>query len=199
MRVVFFGFQAIVFILIRPFSKRVHRRINKEIVELLWLVLIWVFDWWANMKSVQLPLQVELYADAETLELLGKEHALMICNHRSDIDWLVGWVLAQRFGCLGSGLALIKKEAAYLPVLGWSMWFSDYIFLERSWAKDQNRLKSGLDGLRDFPQPFWLALFVEGTRFTQEKLLAAQEYARSVGMPVPRKVLIPRTKGFVTR
>lgn len=25
----------------------------------------------------------------------GKEHALVISNHRSDIDWLVGWVLAQ--------------------------------------------------------------------------------------------------------
>ena len=25
----------------------------------------------------------------------GKEHALLISNHRSDIDWLVGWVLAQ--------------------------------------------------------------------------------------------------------
>lgn len=28
-------------------------------------------------------------------EFPGKEHALLICNHRSDIDWLVGWVLAQ--------------------------------------------------------------------------------------------------------
>lgn len=27
--------------------------------------------------------------------LSGKEHALVISNHRSDIDWLVGWVLAQ--------------------------------------------------------------------------------------------------------
>jgi 1-acyl-sn-glycerol-3-phosphate acyltransferase len=25
----------------------------------------------------------------------GKEHALVICNHRSDIDWLVGWIMAQ--------------------------------------------------------------------------------------------------------
>jgi 1-acyl-sn-glycerol-3-phosphate acyltransferase len=25
----------------------------------------------------------------------GKEHALVICNHRSDIDWLVGWITAQ--------------------------------------------------------------------------------------------------------
>lgn len=27
--------------------------------------------------------------------VLGKEHALVMCNHRSDIDWLVGWVVAQ--------------------------------------------------------------------------------------------------------
>jgi 1-acyl-sn-glycerol-3-phosphate acyltransferase len=25
----------------------------------------------------------------------GKEHALLISNHRSDIDWLVGWIMAQ--------------------------------------------------------------------------------------------------------
>lgn len=54
--------------------------------------------------------------------------------------------------------------------------------------------QSGIQRLKDFPQPFWLALFVEGTRFTQAKLLAAQEYAASTGLPVPRNVLIPRTK-----
>ena len=55
-------------------------------------------------------------------------------------------------------------------------------------------LQSGVQRLKDYPQPFWLALFVEGTRFTQAKLLAAQEYAASTGLPVPRNVLIPRTK-----
>jgi lysophosphatidic acid acyltransferase/lysophosphatidylinositol acyltransferase len=44
------------------------------------------------------------------------------------------------------------------------------------------------------PVPFWLALFVEGTRFTQSKLIAAQEFATSRGMPVPKNVLVPRTK-----
>ncbi|CAN4118453.1 unnamed protein product [Withania somnifera] len=136
--------------------------------------------------------------EPETFRLMGKEHALLIANHRSDIDWLVGWVLAQRSGCLGSALAVMKKSSKFLPVLGWSMWFSEYLFLERSWAKDENTLKSGLQRLWDYPQPFWLALFVEGTRFTQAKLLAAQEYAVSAGLPVPKNVLIPRTKGFVT-
>lgn len=31
----------------------------------------------------------------ELLNIPGKEHALVVSNHKSDIDWLVGWVLAQ--------------------------------------------------------------------------------------------------------
>ncbi|KAJ7980774.1 1-acyl-sn-glycerol-3-phosphate acyltransferase 3-like [Quillaja saponaria] len=183
--------QAVFFILVRPLSKNMYRRINQVVVEFLWLELIWLFDWRAGMK-------VELYADSETYQLMGQENALVICNHRCDIDWLVGWVLAQRSGCLGSALAIMKKEAKFLPIIGWSMWFSDYIFLERSWAKDERALKLGFQQLENFPLPFWLAMFVEGTRFTQPKLLAAQEFASSRGLPIPRNVLIPRTKGFVS-
>ncbi|KAL7097954.1 hypothetical protein ACP275_10G175400 [Erythranthe tilingii] len=182
--------QAICCVLIRPLSKNTYRRINRVLVEILWLEFVWLIDWWAGIK-------VELYTDSETFKLMGKEHALVICNHRSDIDWLVGWVLSQRSGCLGSSFAVMKKSMRVLPVIGWAMWFSEHLFLERSWANDESTLKSGLQRLKDFPQPFWLALFVEGTRFTQAKLLAAQEYASSVGLPVPRNVLIPRTKGFV--
>lgn len=101
------------------------------------------------------------------------------------------------------------------------MWFSDYVFLERSWARDEITLKVllnssvhlvwavsvsyiyilkhfsvqlGLQRLKDFPTPFWLALFVEGTRFTTAKLQAAQEYAAKNGLPIPKNVLVPRTK-----
>lgn len=183
--------QLVFFIIVRPFSKSLYRRINKTVVELLWLQLIWLIDWWACIK-------VNLYADADTLQLLGKEHALVLSNHRSDIDWLIGWVMAQRAGCLGSSLAIMKKEAKYLPIIGWSMWFSDYIFLERSWDKDEKTLEAGFKRFEDFPMTFWLALFVEGTRFTQEKLEAAQEYASIRSLPSPRNVLIPRTKGFVS-
>ncbi|KAL3534209.1 hypothetical protein ACH5RR_002670 [Cinchona calisaya] len=184
-------FQAIFFVLVRPISKSTYRRINRVLAELLWLELVWIVDWWAGVK-------IQLYTDSETFKFMGKEHALVISNHKSDIDWLVGWVLAQRSGCLGSTLAVMKKSSKLLPVIGWSMCFSEYLFLERSWAKDESTLKLGLQRLRDYPLPFWLALFVEGTRFTQAKLLAAQEYAASSGLPVPRNVLIPRTKGFVT-
>ncbi|XP_074380481.1 1-acyl-sn-glycerol-3-phosphate acyltransferase 2-like isoform X2 [Apium graveolens] len=182
--------QAFFFITVWPFSKKAYVRINKVVVELLWLEFVWLADWWAGVK-------IEVYADAETFQLMGKEHALVICNHRSDIDWLVGWILAQRAGCLGSSFAVTKKAARYLPVVGWSIWFSGAIFLERSWEKDEKTLKAGFQRLKDFPCAFWLWLFVEGTRFTQAKLLAAQEYASSMGLPTPRNVLIPRTKVHV--
>ncbi|KAK4759433.1 hypothetical protein SAY87_022564 [Trapa incisa] len=183
--------QAVCFVLVRPLSKSTYRRINRVVAESLWLELIWLIDWWAGVK-------VKLFTDRETFHLMGKEHSLVISNHKSDIDWLVGWVLSQRSGCLGSTLAVMKKSSKFLPVIGWSMWFSEYLFLERSWAKDESTLKLGLQRLKDYPLPFWLALFVEGTRFTQAKLLAAQQYAASNGLPVPRNVLIPRTKGFVS-
>ncbi|PKU67777.1 1-acyl-sn-glycerol-3-phosphate acyltransferase PLS1 [Dendrobium catenatum] len=183
--------QATCYVAVRPISKSTYRRINRVLAELLWLQLVWLVDWWAGVE-------IRLYADSESFESLGKEHALVVSNHRSDIDWLVGWILAQRSGCLGSTLAVMKKSSKFLPVIGWSMWFTEYLFLERSWAKDEDTLKSGLQRLKDFPQPFWLALFVEGTRFTPAKLLAAQEYAASQGLPVPKNVLIPRTKGFVS-
>ncbi|KMT14478.1 hypothetical protein BVRB_4g072510 [Beta vulgaris subsp. vulgaris] len=77
------------------------------------------------------------------------------------------------------------------------MWFSEYIFIKRRWDVDQSTLTSGCENLKDFPVPFWLALFVEGTRFTQSKLLDAQQHARSKGLDVPKHVLLPRTKGLV--
>lgn len=120
---------------------------------------------------------------------------------------------------LAHDLVFYKLFCSLLQVIGWSMWFAEYLFLERSWAKDEKTLKVilhlsctrhptfsfshielfifgiqwGLQRLKDFPRPFWLALFVEGTRFTPAKLLAVQEYVASQGLPAPRNVLIPCT------
>ncbi|XP_019155648.1 PREDICTED: 1-acyl-sn-glycerol-3-phosphate acyltransferase PLS1-like [Ipomoea nil] len=184
-------FQALLFVLVRPISKWIYRRINKEVTELLWLQFVWLFHWWANIK-------VKLYIDPETYELLGKENAVVISNHRSDIDWLVKLILAQRAGCSGNALALAKKLLFYIPILGWAMWFAGFIVIEGNWAKDERNLQSGFEELNDFQQPFWLVVFLEGTCFTRENLLEAQEYAASAGLPVPKNVLIPRTKGFVS-
>ncbi|GMY16294.1 1-acyl-sn-glycerol-3-phosphate acyltransferase PLS1-like [Fagus crenata] len=183
--------QAACLLIIRPLSKNLFRRINGAVTEILWLMIIWLMEWWAGLK-------IELYTDMSTYQALGKEFALVMPNHLSDVDVLIMMLLAQRFGCLRSALMVVKKSYKYLPLYGWSCWFHEFVFLERSWEKDEQILKSIFQGLKDFPTPFWLTLFVEGTRMTSDKLLAAQEFATSRGLHVPRNVLVPRTKGFVT-
>ncbi|EFJ29363.1 hypothetical protein SELMODRAFT_146320 [Selaginella moellendorffii] len=173
-----------------PFSRGLFRAVNMSLFELASSQLVWMVEWWAGVE-------VRIYADEETRKHFGKEHALIISNHRSDIDWLVGWIFASRVGCLDGTRAIMKKSSKFLPVIGWGMWFTEYIFLERKWEKDENTLKIGFQRWKNFPRVLWVALFVEGTRFTEAKLKAAQEYAASAGLPVPRNVLVPRTKGFV--
>jgi 1-acyl-sn-glycerol-3-phosphate acyltransferase len=36
---------------------------------------------------------------------------------------------------------VMKKSTQYLPVIGWSMWFSEYVFLARNWSVDEKTLK----------------------------------------------------------
>ena len=38
------------------------------------------------------------------MAMLGKESAICFCNHRSDVDWLIGYTLADRVGVLAVGI-----------------------------------------------------------------------------------------------
>lgn len=176
--------QAICFVCVWPISKNIYRTINSVVKELDWLVLLFLIDWWAGVKIL-------VYTEQETIRLMGKEHALVISNARSDANHIVELVLAQQSGCLGSLLAVIKTSVKYIPVIGWSMWFSEYTFSETSWAQGERKFQSNLQWLKDFPQLFWLSLFLERTGFTQGELLAAQRF------PVPSSVLSPQTKDLV--
>jgi len=84
----------------------------------------------------------------------------------------------------------------YVPILGWAWGLSDTIFLERNWEKDQVILKRGLEKIQDYPDPVWVLLFPEGTRYTKEKYLAGKEFSESRGLPVLKHCLVPRSKGW---
>ncbi|GMI74261.1 lysophosphatidyl acyltransferase 2 [Hibiscus trionum] len=183
--------QVICYITIRPVSKSKFRRINGAVAELLWLEVVWMMEWWSGFE-------VKLHTDIKTFQLMGKEHAILMPNHVSDSDTFVTWILARRVGCLRSALSIVKKTTKYLPVFGWSTWFSEFIFVDRNWANDESKLKSSFEALKDFPRPFWMTIFVEGTRLTPDKLSEAQAFASSKGYPIPNNVLIPKTKGIIT-
>jgi lysophosphatidic acid acyltransferase/lysophosphatidylinositol acyltransferase len=45
---------------------------------------------------------IEIRADSQdTLDRIGKESAIVLANHSSDIDWLLGWVVAHKVNILG--------------------------------------------------------------------------------------------------
>ena len=42
-----------------------------------------------------------LVVDEEDFKHIGHEHALVIMNHKYDVDWLMTWMVAQQKGLLG--------------------------------------------------------------------------------------------------
>lgn len=182
--------QAACFVFIWPLSKNLFRRINDKLVQMMWSELLFFFQWQAGVK-------VQLYTDPETYKLLGKENALVISNHRYHADWLVIWTLAQQFNCLGRTPAYTQHPFQFIPVFGWALWFSEFIFLKKNFSQDQRKIKTRLQAFKDFPNSFWLSIFVEGMEFSRKTLAAAQKFSISSGLPPPRNVLVPRTKGFV--
>lgn len=59
------------------------------------LELIVLGDWWSNTRIL-------IYSEEKTFhKYFGREHAFCIMNHSYEVDWLIGWMLANRVHCLG--------------------------------------------------------------------------------------------------
>lgn len=56
----------------------------------------WTLESWANYD-------IRVYGEevVEGLPYVNKEHALVVLNHRGDLDWMIGWVIIDRLGMLG--------------------------------------------------------------------------------------------------
>jgi hypothetical protein len=44
---------------------------------------------------------VSIYVDPKDIEQLQQEYAIILVNHRYEIDWLLGLVVAQQINTLG--------------------------------------------------------------------------------------------------
>jgi len=185
--------QFLLFITLAPINREAFRSINYYLVYSIYAQLLFLADWWSKCK-------LNIYCAPELLDVLdrglGGEHAVIIMNHHYEMDWLYGWMVADRTGLLGNARVYVKKMIQYVPVIGWSWAMSDAVFLERNWETDKKNLAFRLNQLLDFPSPMWLLIFAEGTRFSEEKHKASQEFAISRGLPVLKHHLIPRAKGF---
>lgn len=112
--------------------------------------MVFIADWWSNSK-------LYIYCDEETRKkYLGKEHVLLLMNHTYDIDWLIGWLLCEQSGVLGNCKAYAKKAIQYIPAVGWSWKFAEFVFLERSYDKDKEIIGRQINEIFDYPDPVWV-------------------------------------------
>jgi lysophosphatidic acid acyltransferase/lysophosphatidylinositol acyltransferase len=130
---------------------------------------------------------------------LGKEHVIVIMNHKHDIEWVMCWILSERLHVLGGTKIFGKASLKMLPLIGWAWTFTESIFLKRDWDKDKTIISRDLEFITQYPKNVYvtLLLFCEGTRFTEEKHKASNAIARKKGIPELKYHLLPRTKGFV--
>ncbi|KAK4437798.1 putative 1-acyl-sn-glycerol-3-phosphate acyltransferase 5 [Sesamum alatum] len=125
-----------------------------------------------------------------------EERVLLIANHRTEVDWMYLWDLALRKGCEGYIKYILKSSLMKLPVFGWVFHVMEFIPVLRKWEADELMMRQMLSSFRDPRDPLWLAVFPEGTDFTEQKCVRSQKYASENGLPVLKNVLLPKTKGF---
>lgn len=128
----------------------------------------------------------------------ARERVLIIANHRTEVDWMYLWDLAIRKGQLGYIKYILKSSLMKLPVFGWGFHILEFISVERKWEVDESTMRQMLSTFKDDHDPLWLALFPEGTDFTEQKCIRSQKYAAENGLPILKNLLLPKTKGFHT-
>ncbi|KAJ2939681.1 hypothetical protein O0L34_g14400 [Tuta absoluta] len=184
--------QGILYFGLRPFNKTLFRKINYYLCYSFYCQLVFMSEWWSGTKLM-------LYVKKDEYEkYYGKEHGYLIMNHSYEIDWLMGWHFCDGINVLGNCKAYAKKSIQYLPPIGWCWKFAEFVFLERSFDKDKEIIKTQISEICDYPDPVWLLLTPEGTRFTPKKHEASLKFAREKNLPELKHHLTPRTRGFTT-
>ncbi|CAF3962053.1 unnamed protein product [Rotaria sp. Silwood2] len=153
--------------IIWPFNKELYRKVNRYLALSIWSQFTFTAQWWSKSDCV-------LYISADDLEKVRKEHAIVIMNHKYDIDWLAGWIICQRLGIMQGSKIVGKQSLKLLPIIGWCWIFTESIFLRRIWESDRETLVKDLRKILDnYPKNcfFNFLLFCEGTRFTEKKRL----------------------------
>ncbi len=168
------------YILYRPF----YRLMAREVPYAFWSYAMFVAEQF-------LPYSINL----EAKSIPFKENALILSNHQTGADILGLSALAKRGGMLGDIKYMAKDILKWIPILGGGMLYIGCIMIKRNWTRDASTIQKAFNHIMSERLPLWFTIFPEGTRFTEEKLKKAQQYAHQKDCFVPQKTLIPKTKG----
>ena len=121
---------------------------------------------------------------------------ILIANHQIYTDWLYLWWMAYCNGMHGRLYIILKESLKKIPVIGWGMQLSQFIFLKRNWEQDRPHMASALQKLNKSADPMWLLLFPEGTNLAPSTREKSKAWAQKAGMADMHHLLLPRTTGL---
>ena len=78
---------------------------------------------------------------------------MTLCGHINSL-WLT----------LQTVRSFAKKSIEYVPGIGQMLWAMEYPFLDRSWSKDEKKIKESLQTFKDFPIPIQVQELCAGVR-----------------------------------
>uniref|UniRef100_A0A0K0FWN8 Lysocardiolipin acyltransferase 1 (inferred by orthology to a human protein) n=1 Tax=Strongyloides venezuelensis TaxID=75913 RepID=A0A0K0FWN8_STRVS len=125
--------------------------------------------------------------------------AIIIMNHRTRLDWLFFWNALYRMNpiLLTTEKIILKFFLKLIPGAGYSMCCNAFIFLKRTFVKDQGSIDTILTYYRDTQNPYQILLFPEGTDKDDLGTSRSNAYADKFGLVKYNYVLHPRTTGFI--
>lgn len=91
---------------------------------------------------------------------------------------------------------VLKESLKRIPVIGWGMQFSQFIFLKRNWEKDKPRLATHLQKFNKPNLPMWLVMFPEGTNLADSTRERSKQWAQKNGIDDMKHQLLPRSTGL---
>lgn len=182
--------QLLLYTFLRPCNPRLYRKLNYYLIYTSWSQVVALAQYWSKCDLVL------HFPDEKSRDSFGKEFNLTVMNHKYEIDWLFTWLVMDHFRNLGSSKSYAKKALKWVPIIGWSFHFGEFIFLERSWEKDSKIMEKCLNNLKEYEEEICLLLFAEGTRFTKSKHEQSCKFANEKGIKPLKYHLIPRTRGF---
>ncbi|KAL6718356.1 hypothetical protein ACLMJK_004445 [Lecanora helva] len=124
------------------------------------------------------------------------ERMVLIANHQIYTDWLYLWWIGYAAGMHGRIYVVLKESLKKIPVIGWGMQFSQFIFLKRKWEQDKPRMAAHLQKFNNPKDPMWLMMFPEGTNLADSTRDASKKWAEKNGINDMQHTLLPRSTGL---
>jgi 1-acyl-sn-glycerol-3-phosphate acyltransferase len=170
---------------------------TKQSFGLLTMTLTQAFAPTKVVVSGDASVRGQLHVSRDGNLVLNFPHRIVLmANHQIYTDWLYLWWVAYCNGMHGRLYIILKESLKKIPILGWGMQMSQFIFLKRNWEKDKPHMADALEKLNKAAEPMWLMLFPEGTNLAPDTREKSAKWAAKNSMKDMMHTLLPRSTGL---